>query len=225
MSVSDLSVSAQNYLKVIWGLSESASSVTAADIAQRTGLQRSTVSEAVAKLTADGLLHHARYGAVELTDLGRRHALTMVRRHRLIETFLVRALRYGWDEVHDEAENLEHAVSDLLVDRIDEFLEFPRHDPHGDPIPAADGTMVEHDAVQLSSVGFDVPVVVVRVSDGDPNLLRFFEEHGIVLAAELVVHPGTPYSDAVDVQVVGGDHRVSLGRAARDALSVVLTNG
>ena len=108
-------------------------------LAERLGVSASTASESIRKLAEQGLVHHEKYGAVTLTDRGRHAALAVVRRHRLLETFLVSELGYGWDEVHDEAEILEHAVSDLMLDRIDAKLGHPTRDPHGDPIPAADG--------------------------------------------------------------------------------------
>ena len=110
-------------------------------LATRLGVGASTVSETVRRLADSGLVTHQPYGAVELTADGERHALAVVRRHRLIETFLVEVLGYGWDEVHDEAEVLEHAVSDLFVERIAAQLGHPRRDPHGDPIPGADGSL------------------------------------------------------------------------------------
>lgn len=227
MSVSELSVSTQNYLKAVWSLSEwSDTPVTQTLIAEKTGLKLSSVSDAVRKLSTQGLLDHAPYGAVRLTDTGRAYALAMVRRHRLIEAFLVEVLGYGWDQVHDEAESLEHAVSDFMVDRIDAFLEFPTRDPHGDPIPAADGTVVILDATQLTAVGAGATVTVERISDSDPDLLKFFEEHGIVFGARLYVSAGAPYSDALNVQLVGAEGAaaespsVALGRAATDALYV-----
>lgn len=138
MSVSALSASTQNYLKAIWGLTEwSSAQVTPTLIAERTGLKLSSVSDAVRKLASQGLVDHAPYGAVELTETGRSYALVMVRRHRLIEAFLVSVLGYSWDQVHDEAEHLEHAVSDFMIDRIDEFLEFPTRDPHGGSHPVS----------------------------------------------------------------------------------------
>ncbi|MGV8859017.1 metal-dependent transcriptional regulator [Rhodoglobus sp.] len=221
MSVTELSVSTQNYLKAVWGLSEwSDVPVTATVIAEKTGLTLSSVSDAVRRLTDQGFLDHARYGSIALTDVGRAHAVAMVRRHRLIESFLVSVLGYGWDQVHDEAENLEHAVSDFMVERIDEFLEHPTRDPHGDPIPSADGTVTIPDAVQLSRIAPGSTVVVERISDDDPELLKFFEERGIVFAATLAVRAGAPYSDALDVTVGGSDNAISLGRTAADALYV-----
>ena len=136
MSVSDLSASTQDYLKAIWELEEwSDQPATTSMIAKALGVKQSTVSDTVRKLADQELVSHKRYGSVQLTEQGRAHALQMVRRHRLIETFLVQVLDYSWDEVHDEAEQLEHAVSDLLVERVAELLHHPTRDPHGDPIP------------------------------------------------------------------------------------------
>lgn len=228
MSVSELSASTQNYLKAVWTLSEwSDAPVTPSLIAERTELKMSSVSDAVRKLTAQGLLHHAPYGAVELTETGRAYAVAMVRRHRLIETFLVRVLGYSWDQVHDEAEHLEHAVSDFMIERIDEHLEYPTRDPHGDPIPAADGSITAPPAVQLTTVvpetGSRIDIVVERISDDDAELLQFFEDRGIVLGAHLSLREGAPFSGSFDAVVRGGDLQpVALGRTATDALYVSL---
>lgn len=225
MSVSELSTSVQNYLKAVWGLSEwSTEPVTPTLIAERTGLKLSSASDAVRRLADQGLLSHAPYGAVELTEVGRAHALAMVRRHRLIEAILVSVLDYSWDQVHDEAENLEHAVSDFMVERIDAYLEFPSRDPHGDPIPAADGTVVIPEAQQLTGIGAGERVHVQRISDADPALLQFFEGHGIVVGAVLALEEGAPFSDAVDVRVTGAVAPVPLGCSATDALYVSLAS-
>jgi len=221
MSVTELSMSTQNYLKAVWGLAEwSDAPVTATVIAEKTGFTLSSVSDAVRRLTDQGFLDHAKYGSIALTDTGRAHAVAMVRRHRLIESFLVSVLGYGWDQVHDEAENLEHAVSDFMVERIDEFLEHPTRDPHGDPIPGADGTVTIPDAVQLSRIAPGSTVLVERISDEDPELLKFFEERGIVFSSTLTVSAGAPYSDALNVSVSGSGETISLGRSATDALYV-----
>lgn len=216
-----MSTSTQNYLKVIWGLQEwSDAPVTPSVIAERVGLRLSTVSDAVRKLTEQGLVDHARYGDVTLTEAGRLLAVAMVRRHRLIESFLVRTLKYRWDEVHDEAEHLEHAVSDLMIDRIDELLEYPTRDPHGDPIPAADGTTHRPDAVQLSLVTREAVVRVERISDSDAKMLQYFADQGIVLDAQLTVSAGEPYSDAVLIQVSGREQPFRLGVVASSAVWV-----
>lgn len=226
MSVSALSASTQNYLKAIWGLTEwSSAQVTPTLIAERTGLKLSSVSDAVRKLASQGLVDHAPYGAVELTETGRSYALVMVRRHRLIEAFLVSVLGYSWDQVHDEAEHLEHAVSDFMIDRIDEFLEFPTRDPHGDPIPSADGTVHIPDAAQLTTVGAGHRVLVERISDSDPALLQFFQEHGFVVGAKLDIGEGAAFSDSLDVRVAEAASSVALGRSATDALYVSIADG
>jgi DtxR family Mn-dependent transcriptional regulator len=221
VSVSKVSTSTQNYLKVVWSLQEwSDAPVTPSVIAEKVGLKLSTVSDAVRKLTEQGYLDHARYGNVTLTEPGRLLAVAMVRRHRLIESFLVRTLKYRWDEVHDEAEHLEHAVSDLMIDRIDELLDYPRRDPHGDPIPAADGTTHRPDAVLLSQITTASPVRVERISDADAKMLQYFADQGIVVDAELTVSAGEPYSDAVLIQVAGRDAPFRLGTVAANAVWV-----
>jgi DtxR family Mn-dependent transcriptional regulator len=180
MPLSELSSTVQDYLKVIWSATEWAPGpVTVTRLAERMGVRKATVSDAVRRLVDAGLLAHEPYGGVELTELGRGHALGMVRRHRLIETFLVDMLGYGWDEVHDEAENLEHAVSDTLVDRIDALLGHPTRDPHGDPIPTRDGLPHLPDAILLADAPAGVPLTVERISDSDPALLRALAARGI----------------------------------------------
>ena len=221
MSVTELSVSAQNYLKVIWGLSErSAAPATTTDRAERMGLRPSTVSDGLKRLTEQGLVDHAPYGAARLTEKGREYALAMVRRHRLIESFLVQSLRYSWDQVHDEAEQLEHAVSDFMVDRIDEFLGFPKWDPHGDPIPGADGSMPEPSGTLLATVATGAAVVLERVSDSNPELLKYLAESGIGIGQELHLRPGRPFSDTIEVFVGGASAPIVLGPAAAQAMWV-----
>ena len=219
MSVSDLSMSTQTYLKAIWNLQEwSDTPVTPSTLAAKAGVKLSTASDAVRKLTAQGLLEHAPYGAVSLTAEGRAHAVAMVRRHRLIETFLVQALGYRWDQVHDEAETLEHAVSDFLVDRIDDHLGHPNRDPHGDPIPSRDGTIDAPDAVPLSQVAPGSRARVERISDADPALLQFFADRGIGVGAIVDVHAGAPFSGSVEVTLEGTANRTVLGQQAMDAI-------
>ena len=192
--------------------------MTVSAIAERVGVRLSSVSDAMRKLGEQGLVEHTRYGTIALSAQGRVHALAMVRRHRLIETFLVRDLGYGWEEVHDEAEQLEHAVSDLLVERLDAHLGHPERDPHGDPIPAADGTVVRPDARLLSSLPAGTRVRVERISDADPRLLTFCAAQGIVVGAELEIREGPEFSDALEVSLVGSSTAVPLGRSATEAI-------
>ena len=221
MSVDDLSPSAQNYLKVLWGLQEwSDAPITPTLLANKTGLKLSSVSEGIRRLADQGLVDHEPYGAIRLTDDGSQYALTMVRRHRLIETFLVRTLGYRWDEVHDEAEQLEHAVSDLMVERIDELLGHPTKDPHGDPIPDAAGGIHVPDASLLTDCADGERVRVERISDSDPQLLQYFAHHSVLIGAELTVTAGPPYSDSLTLTNPDSGQQVTLGRHATDAVWV-----
>lgn len=223
MSVSQLSASSQNYLKAIWSLGEwSDKSVTASMVAARVGVKLSTASDAIRKLAEKGFLEHAPYGAVTLTEVGRAHALAMVRRHRLIETFLVDVLGYRWDQVHDEAEALEHAVSDFMIDRIDEQLGHPERDPHGDPIPGSDGVVSRPDAVPLTGLEAGLRVRVERVSDEDSQLLRFFAYHSIGYGTVLETRPASPYSETMEVVSEEGQKSLSLGKSATDAVWVTV---
>lgn len=223
MSVSALSASTQNYLKVIWGLQEwTDGPVTTTDIAEKMQLKVSTVSDGVRKLADQGLVDHARYGSVELTVEGRDHALAMVRRHRLIETFLVQVLHYRWDQVHDEAEHLEHAVSDMMIERLDALLEHPRRDPHGDPIPAPDGAVRQLDALPLGEAPHEVNVKVERISDDDPEFLKYLADHQIGVGTELIVQEGAPFSGGLEIRTKTGSATVALGLEASNAIWVSL---
>lgn len=222
MPVSDLTASAQDYLKVIWSAAEwSAAPVTVGMMAARLGVSASTASEGIRKLSNQGLVSHARYGSIELTAAGRVHAVAMVRRHRLLETFLVQALGYAWDEVHHEAEVLEHAVSDTLISRIDALLDHPVRDPHGDPIPAADGQSDRPDAKQLTAVEPGHTVTISRVSDEDPARLRHFSDLGLTLDTELTVVERRPFSAATIARVHGQGENIDLGLSDSNAIWVV----
>jgi DtxR family Mn-dependent transcriptional regulator len=197
--VGDLSPSTQDYLKALWSLGEwDPAAVTVTALAERLGLRTSTTSDGLRKLVSQGFVEHAPYGAIVLTEAGTAHALAMVRRHRLLETYLASELGYSWDEVHDEAESLEHAVSDTFLERIDAVLGHPTRDPHGDPIPPAAGEHSTPDAVRLSSLPVGTSATVSRISDSSPDRLRAFAAAGIRPDAvvtlqtngELAVGPG-----------------------------------
>lgn len=197
----------EDYVKTIYHHTEwQPEPITPSALASRLGLAASSVTEMVKKLAAAGLVTHVPYGAVTLTDAGRALALTMVRRHRLIETWLVESFGYGWDEVHDEAEVLEHAVSERLLEAIAEQLGQPLRDPHGDPIPAADGSILIPDAVVLSTAPAGHCGVVVRISDRDPALLRYLDERGFRLDAAVEVVGSRPFGGPLSVRVAGVEH-------------------
>ncbi|WP_226435094.1 metal-dependent transcriptional regulator [Rhodococcus yananensis] len=218
-----LSSVAQDYLKIIWSTQEwSGEKVSTKMLAEKLGVSASTVSEAVRRLADQGMVDHARYGSISLTEDGRAAAVTMVRRHRLIELFLVSELGYGWDEVHDEAEVLEHAVSERMISAIDAKLGHPVRDPHGDPIPAADGTIPSPPARALSEFADGDSGTVARISDADPAMLRYFDEVGIALDTDITVVERRDFAGTLSVRLGGSEDRtVELGHPAAEAIWLV----
>ncbi|MFC4565452.1 metal-dependent transcriptional regulator [Nocardiopsis mangrovi] len=215
------STSVEDYVKVIYDLQERGSGpVTISAMAERLSVSNSSVSGMLRKLGELGLVEHRRYGDVRLTDTGAKAALAVLRRHRLLETYLVAALGYSWDEVHDEAEILEHVVSDLFVDRIADHLGDPVVDPHGDPIPTRDGQVVERDTRLLSEAETGTNGVIVRVNDSDPDLLRYLSEQRIGIGMRIKVVERQPFGGSLVVRVgASGDQRdQALGLVAADAL-------
>ncbi|NJC22880.1 DtxR family Mn-dependent transcriptional regulator [Arthrobacter pigmenti] len=204
------STSVQDYVKTIYALSEwHDAPVTSSRLAARLAVANSSVSEMIRKLDDLGLVRHEPYRPVELTAGGRRLALAMVRRHRLLETFLVRELGYRWDEVHDEAELLEHTVSDTFIDRLDAKLGCPAADPHGDPIPTADGSITLPDALPLHRLDDGHFGRVARISDENPSLLRFLASEQIGIGSPVTVLQRKPFGGALQA-------RVDIGHSARD---------
>jgi len=180
------SLTIENYVKTIYEMcaSQNGQLALTGKLAVALGVSPGTVTSMLKTLSDSGLARYTPYEGVELTDAGRGLALRVLRRHRLIELFLVRTLNLTWDEVHDEAENMEHAVSDLLVDRIDEFLGRPGSDPHGDPIPRADGTMEIPPSTRLDAWPVERPFQLVRVTDQSSEFLRYLVEVGLPLGAQ-----------------------------------------
>ncbi|MEN2738813.1 metal-dependent transcriptional regulator [Microbacterium sp. X-17] len=177
-----------DYLKTIYHHTEwQDAPITPSQLAAELGLAPSSVTEMVRKLAAMDLVSHRPYGPIALTDAGGERAAAITRRHRLIETWLVREFGYAWDEVHNEAEILEHAISDRLLEGIDARLGRPRFDPHGDAIPDAAGRVERVPYVRLREADPGHRGRVVRVSDRDPSLLRLLDDGGITVGADVVV--------------------------------------
>ncbi|WP_067964667.1 metal-dependent transcriptional regulator [Nocardiopsis trehalosi] len=221
------STSVEDYVKVIYDLQERGSGpVTISAMADRLSVSNSSVSGMLRKLGELGLVEHRRYGHVRLTETGDKAALAVLRRHRLLETYLVEALGYSWDEVHDEAEILEHVVSDRFVDRIADHLGDPVVDPHGDPIPTRDGEVVERDTRLLSEAADGTGGVIVRVNDSDPELLRYLAEQRIGIGMRVEVVERQPFGGSLVVRVgPPGDARDQpLGLGAAEALWIAPTH-
>ena len=162
-----------DYLKTIYHHTEwQTDRITPSQLATELGLAPSSVTEMVQKLAAQGLVTHRPYGPIALSETGERRAAAIIRRHRLIETWLVREFGYAWDEVHDEAEVLEHVLSDRMLAAIDARLGHPTADPHGDPIPAPDGSVAVVSGILAAELGEGEAARVVRISDRDPAVLR-----------------------------------------------------
>jgi DtxR family Mn-dependent transcriptional regulator len=200
-----------DYLKTVYAHTEwQDTPITPSQLATALGIAPSSVTEMVKKLSAAGLVSHQPYGAVRLTEAGRERALQMLRRHRLIETWLVREFGYAWHEVHDEAEVLEHTISDRLLEGIDQRLGRPRFDPHGDAIPDAAGEVEREPFILLADAAPGHTGRVLRVSDRDPELLRALESAGVAVGAEVTV------TDAAALRIAEGD--VPLPTAAAGAV-------
>lgn len=199
------SPAADDYLKTVYAHTEwQDAPITPSVLAAKLGIAPSSVTEMVKKLAAAGLVSHVPYGAVRLTEAGTARALAMVRRHRLIETWLVQEFGYGWDEVHDEAEVLEHTISDRLLEGIDARLGRPRFDPHGDAIPDADGRVEREPFVLLADAAEGHTGRVLRVDDRDPELLRALEALGLTVGATVAVTATGVALDGAEVALPEG---------------------
>ena len=213
----------EDYVKVIYAHTEwQPEPISTSTLAARLGLAASSVTEMVKKLVAQGLVEHEPYGAVLLTRDGATLALRMLRRHRLIETWLVDRFGYRWDEVHDEAEVLEHAMSDRLLDAIDEQLGHPTRDPHGDPIPTSYGHVAHPDAVLIRDAAVGSSGRVVRISDRDPRLLRHLSAESITLDRELTVLGRKPFGGSFSVRVEGVPGDRDLGEQALTSIWITV---
>jgi DtxR family Mn-dependent transcriptional regulator len=217
------SLTVENYCKAVLqiGLRGAGEWVTTGRLAEALGVAPGTVTSMLKTLAESELAEYRPYEGVRLTRSGRALALRMLRRHRLIELFLVRTLRLTWDEVHEEAEHMEHAVSDGLIDRMDEFLGRPEYDPHGDPIPQADGTMRGggDKSVPLADCAVGRRVRVVRVLQQGAEFLRYLSESGIDIGVEAKVTANSAEAGVVTVDV--GGQQVAIGRPAAEQLLVV----
>ena len=205
---SALTRSQQDYLKALYLLHGDQRPVPTRDLAQRLGISSPSVSEMVARLNAQGLVEHDRYRGQQLTREGRKVALELVRHHRLLEMFLVQVLGYSWDEVHEEAERLEHVISERLEERIFELLGRPELDPHGHAIPSREGDVRNVSVRPLSECAVGDRVIVREVSDDDSDRLREIQRRGLMPGVRLSVLSGTSYESPIEAQM--GRRRVSV---------------
>lgn len=193
--------STEDYLKAIYKLESRGGAAQTSAIAELLEVAPPSVSGMVKRLSESGLLEHVPYRGVQLTPAGRQEALRMIRRHRIIETYLIERLEYDWDTVHDEAERLEHAVSDELIQRMAQALGNPRYDPHGAPIPTADGRVEEPDCIPMTEVPLETAAELRMVSDHDPERLRYLASLGLKPGAKFVVSARQPFNGPLTIRI------------------------
>ena len=196
----------EDYLKAAYRLKMEGKPATTQLLADELGVSGPSVTNMVKRLDEMRLMRHTRYQGVELTPAGERIALEVVRHHRLLELYLAETLGYPWDQVHDEAEKLEHHVSDELEARMDSFLGYPTRDPHGDPIPTREGLIPEDTDLLLTELSDDTPATVVRVSDRDPVQLRYLAELGLIPGAQVTIVERLPFDDLTRIEVGADTH-------------------
>ena len=204
----------EDYLKTIFSLDEAGERVTTQAIADQLSVAPPSVTGMVKRLNDLNLVNHAPYRGVTLTDAGRKIALEVVRHHRLLELYLADALGYSWDEVHEEADRLEHTISEEFESRIDQALGFPTRDPHGDPIPTRAGQLPDADHKRLSDLEDGQQATVVRVFHDDSERLRYLGELGLYPQATLTVLEKMPFNGPLRIQVADTEHIIGRDLAA-----------
>jgi DtxR family Mn-dependent transcriptional regulator len=209
----------EDFLKAVYLLQQEHDRVQTSVLAEALSITAPSTTEMAKKLAKANLVVHAPYRGIHLTPAGERVALAIVRNHRLLEQFLVEALGYSWDEVHPEAERLEHAVSEQLAERIAAYLGHPRYDPHGDPIPGPDGEMRARELTPLSEWPPGTPGTVARLRDQSSDVLRYLAEKGLVIDAHVEVVRVDPFDGPLTLRV-NGDEQVIGANIAQMVLVV-----
>jgi DtxR family Mn-dependent transcriptional regulator len=218
-----ISVSSADYLKAIYDLGTGDGWVSTSALAQRMGVAPSSATSMTQRLADQGLASYVPYQGVRLTDRGREAALEILRHHRLLELYLERALGYPWDRVHDEAERLEHTISEELEDRIDAALGHPTEDPHGHPIPPKHGDYREEKLESLWDTRLPGRLVVRRVNDRDPEVLRYLDSVGLRPGVEISVAARAPFEGPLTIRAGGTEH--VLGERLAEQIFVVSLDG
>jgi DtxR family transcriptional regulator, Mn-dependent transcriptional regulator len=215
----ELTDAIQDYVKEIYKLQAAGTRVTTSALAGRLGISPPSATAMVKKLASLGLVEHERYRGAWLTPKGEKVALEVIRHHRLLEQYLSQTLGLPIDELHDEADRLEHALSEELEAHIDRTLGYPTHDPHGDPIPGPDLKLVASQATPLSALEPGDKATVERVPDGDGELLRYLCELKLTPGSRIEVREAAPFEGPLTVRVGGAEHAISRELAARIAVS------
>lgn len=197
-----LSITEENYLKTIFKLSENTSgNISTNEVAEKIKTKAASVTDMLQKLAEKDLLNYKKYKGVKLTNRGKEIAIGLVRRHRLWEVFLVEKLNFSWDQVHEVAEELEHINSDLLISRLDEFLNYPSHDPHGDPIPDKDGNIAYSEEKKLSELEVGTQGIVVGVNEQTPGFLQYLDKIKLSIQSKIEVLETNDYDGSKLIQL------------------------
>ena len=196
-----VSASKENYIKAIYHLQDEEGIVTTNALAKELDTRAASVTDMLKKLKSQKLLLYEKYQGFRLSPEGRKVALQIVRKHRLWELFLVEKLQFGWEEVHEVAEELEHISSKKLIDRLDEFLSFPKSDPHGDPIPDANGRMPVKKLINLLELKLNFPGVVSNISDQSSEMLELLSHKGISLGTRLEVRKRFSFDNSLELKL------------------------
>lgn len=196
-----LSQSVEDYLKAIYKLEANEKGASTTRIAESLDVSSASATNMVKRLAKMGLVDYQSYKGASLTSSGRKIALEIIRHHRLLELYLLEVMGYSWDEVHDEAEKLEHHISEQFEDKIAELLDNPTHDPHGDPIPTKDGIMPSMEVESLIDAGEGHHYLVSRVKNQDPELLRYLEKIGLLPGAKLSIKEKGPFKGPITLYI------------------------
>ncbi|MEO7215358.1 metal-dependent transcriptional regulator [Mucilaginibacter sp.] len=191
----------ENYLKAIYKLASLTESVSTNQIAASLETKASSVTDMLRKLSDKTLINYTRYQGVSLTEAGEKVAINIIRKHRLWEYFLVEKLNFKWDEVHDMAEEMEHISSNELIDRLDEFMGFPKRDPHGDPIPDCNGQFKINDLKPISAMAVSARGIISGVRDHSSVFLQYLEKQGLIIGKKITVKEIISYDNTVVLQM------------------------
>lgn len=213
-----LSQAVEDYIKAIYTLQAEERPVPTSLIARRQDVSAASVTNMVKRLSKMGLAEYESYRGVTLTTAGEKIALEIIRHHRLLELYLREVMGYSWDKLHEEAEHLEHHISEEFEQKLEELLDYPTHDPHGDPIPTREGTIAEIATDPLSDVPVGVHVVVERVSDADPELLHYLEDIGLLPRAHVEMVDKARFNGPLTLRV--DDHELVVGHAVASSVFV-----
>ena len=208
-------ISKEDYLSTMYKYRDSSGAIKSNQIADRLNISGAAVTDMLKKLSKDGYVDYKKYKGIRLTKIGEEYAMNMVRRHRIWEVFLHQVVGIPWDKVHSEAENLEHSSSDELIDRLEEMLDFPEFDPHGDPIPDKDGNLPEQkNSKSLSMIRSGRKVIVIKVNDFDSGFLKYISKIGIGLNKVIEVKEVLKFDGSMLIEIDGKEFNVSNKLAA-----------